>query len=533
MSVTATKPAPPPVDTPPLNPYRWFILVGLVLATLMEVLDTTVVNVALPQMMGNFGATTDEIGWVSTGYILSNVVVLPITAWLSHRFGRRNYLAVSIIIFVVASFFCGMSHSLIELVFWRICQGAGGAALLSTAQATIMEIFPRDQMGTVTAFFGVGMIMGPTLAPALGGWITDNYSWPWVFFINIPIGIVSLWIVLSFLQNSIYQRNTAVVDWAGIGLLAVGLASLQYVLEEGLRYDWFNSPMICRLTALSITCLVTFVIWELSPRNKHPVIEMHVLKNGSLRVGIILGMLLGFGLYGGTFVYPLFVQQILHFNAISTGLTLLPGGIASGIAMQICGRMINKKGKPVDPRRLLVIGVVTFVASMYFLSRSTSQSGSLDAQFALCIRGASMGFLFMPLNTSVFRSLSGPDIAQGSSILNLSRQLGGSLGIAILNTYIVNMVAFHRSRLSEHITSTSPVVHDRVSDLTGMFVAHGVSLDNARAAAMGVIGNSVSVQASTMAYDNAFALIGLAMLVAAPSILLLRPKMLAAASMGR
>lgn len=496
----------------------------------MEVLDTTVVNVALPQMMGNFGATTDEIGWVSTGYILSNVVVLPITAWLSHRFGRRNYLAFSIILFMVSSFFCGMSRSLGELVFWRICQGVGGAALLSTTQATIMEIFPRDQMGTVTAAVGVGMIMGPTLAPALGGYITDNYSWPWVFFINIPIGIIALAIVVPFLQNSIYTRNTDVVDWLGIGLLAVGLASLQYVLEEGLRNDWFNSPMICRLTALSTVCLIWFVLWEISPHNKHPVIDLQVLKNVSLRAGIILGTLLGFGLYGGTFVYPLFVQQILNFNAVSTGLTLLPGGIASGIAMQICGRLINNKSKPVDPRRLLIFGVTMFVLSMNTLSHSTSASGAWDAQIALCIRGAGMGFLFMPLNTSVFRSLPGRDIAQASSLLNLSRQLGGSLGIAILNTYIVNMATFHRSRLSENITSTNPLVDERLHALTGAFLTHGLSLDAAREAAMGVIAGSVAAQASTMAYDNAFQLIGVAMLIAAPSIFMLRPKLLAMAA---
>ncbi|MGO8671351.1 MAG: DHA2 family efflux MFS transporter permease subunit [Capsulimonadaceae bacterium] len=521
MSQSEPANAPAGPADPPLNPYRWIILFGLVTAAVMEVLDSTVVNVALPQMMGNLGATQDEIGWVSTGYILSAVVVLPMTAWLSHRFGRKNYLASSIITFIVASFFCGTSRTLGELVFWRVIQGMGGAALLSTAQATLFEIFPRNNMGTVTALFGLGMITAPTLAPALGGWITDNYSWPWVFFINVPIGIVSATIVIAFLQNSIYSKDTEIIDWTGVALLAVGLVSLQYVLEEGVRVDWFDDATITRLSILSAVCLVAWVAWELSKRNKHPIVDLHVLKHLSLRMGLTLSMALGFGLFGGVFLYPMFVQRILHFTAIETGFALLPGGIASGFSMMICGRLLNKTD-PVDPRRMLAFGVTMFVVSMWQLSRLTSQSGIWDAQIALIIRGAGLGCLFMPINVSVLTSVPREDVAQASALLNLSRQLGGSFGIAVLNTYVVNMEAFHRSRLSEHIAAANPLYQSRVQVLTHVLTGRGLSLETAGKAAFAFMNESVNAQAATLAYDNAFLLLGVIMFVAAPTVLLLK-----------
>src|SRR4051794_27157114 len=249
--------------------FRWLILLGLITAAIMEVLDTTIVNVSLPQMAGNLGATTQEIAWISTAYILANVVVLPMTAFLTETFGRRNYLTASIIGFVIASFLCGLSHSLGELVLWRVVQGAAGAALLSTAQATIRQIFPREQQGLVQAVFLLGIIVAPTLGPTLGGWITDNYTWNWCFFINVPIGMVSAFLVFTFLQDPPeHKRRTGPIDFLGIGLLAVGLSSLQYVLEQGEQNDWFHDPTILRLAILSGTCLAAMLWWELSPRNK-------------------------------------------------------------------------------------------------------------------------------------------------------------------------------------------------------------------------------------------------------------------------
>ena len=475
-AATVSAPVPTPADA--LNPYRWIILLGLVTAAVMEVLDTTIVNVALPQMMGNLGATPDEIGWVSTGYILSNVVVLPMTAWLSIKFGRRNYLVASIIVFIVASFFCGTSHTLGELVFWRVVQGAGGAALLSTAQATMVEIFPRNNQGMVQAIFGLGMVCAPTIAPALGGYITDNYTWPWVFFINIPIGIISATIVWSFLQDSKYTRDTGKVDYFGIATLAIGLVSLQYVLEEGERWDWFNDLTIKRLAIVAAITLVAFITWELSPKNKSPIVDLSVLKNKTLRGGVILSLALGFGLYGGLFIYPMFVQRILHFTAIETGLALLPGGVATGITMISCGRLLNKK-PPADPRKLLIMGVTLFIISMIVLSQMTSQSGQFDTQIGLVIRGLGLGFMFIPITVASFSGLQGRDIAQASALLNLARQLGGSFGIAVLNTYIVSMEAFHRSMLVQNVASANQLYTDRLHTFTHMFADKGFSLPTA------------------------------------------------------
>ncbi|HWA82221.1 MAG TPA: DHA2 family efflux MFS transporter permease subunit, partial [Fimbriimonadaceae bacterium] len=271
-----------------IQTYRWLILLGLITAAIMEVLDTTIVNVALPQMAGNLGATNQEIGWVATGYILSNVVVLPMTAFLAARFGRKNYLTFSIVLFITASFFCGTSHSLVELVMWRVVQGAGGAALLSTAQATIRQIFPREQQGVVQAIFIMGIIVAPTLGPTLGGWITDNYTWNWCFFINVPIGIAATFLVTSFLHDPPGARVRNTIDWAGIGLLATGLGSLQYVLEEGQQDDWFQDATILRLSVVAFICLTIFVWWQLTPRNRHPVVDFHVLKNRSLAASIAL-----------------------------------------------------------------------------------------------------------------------------------------------------------------------------------------------------------------------------------------------------
>src|SRR3954468_9828228 len=322
--------------------YRWIILLGLITAAIMEVLDTTIINVALPQMAGNLGATQQEISWVSTGYILSNVVVLPMTAFFTERIGRQRYLVASIIIFILASVFCGTSSSLTELVVWRIVQGAGGAALLSTAQATLRQIFPAEQQGMVQAIFLLGIIVAPTLGPTLGGWITDNYSWSWCFFINVPIGIAAAFLVSQFLRDPPGQeRQRGRVDWLGIGLLTAGIGSLQWVLEEGNTKDWFADVWILRFSLVAGVCLASMLWWELSSRNPNPIVNFRVLKNRDLGASIFLFIALGFGLYGGVFIFPLFTQTLLHFTPTETGLALMPGGIATAVTALVCGLMLN------------------------------------------------------------------------------------------------------------------------------------------------------------------------------------------------
>lgn len=505
-----------------LSPYRWIILVGLITAAILEVLDTTIVNVALPQMAGNLGATAEEIGWVSTGYILSNVIVLPMTAWLSSRFGRRRYLAGSIILFLLASFFCGTSRTLGELVMWRILQGSGGAALLSTAQATIREIFPREQQGMVQSIYVLGIIVAPTLGPTLGGWITDNYSWPWVFFVNLPIGIISLLIVTSFLFDAKHKVDTAKVDWWGVGLLTVGLGSLQYVLEEGNQVDWFDSPLILRLSILAAICLIGFIAWELLPANKTPVVNLRVLKNRDLSAALIMFLALGFGLYGGVFIFPLFAQNILRFTPTVTGLVLMPGAIATGFSAVMCGRLLNGRKQMVEPRILIIFGMTLFVYSMWSLGHLTIQSGEPDTRLALIIRGFGLGCLFTPINLAAFSSLKGVEIAQGASLLNLMRQLGGSFGIAYLGTHISNMTALHNSVLHSHLYVGNPAFDQQRELLQGALVARGYDTVTAAQGALAIIQNSVQAQAMVMSYNDAFLFIGFTVVLVSPCVFLLR-----------
>ena len=506
-----------------LNKHRWLILLGLITAAIMEVLDTTIVNVALPQMAGNLGATFDEIGWVATAYILSNVIVLPMTAFFTARFGRRNYLTASIAIFAFASFMCGTSHSLTELVLWRIMQGAGGAALLSTAQATLRQVFPLEQQGMVQALFILGIIVAPTVGPTLGGWITDNYNWNWIFFINIPIAAASTFLVTGFLHDPPWMtRRKEEIDWWGIGLLTVGLGTLQYVLEEGRRNDWFQDPLIVRLAIVAGVALSGMLWWELSKRNKHPVIEFHVLKNRELSASIFLFLALGFGLYGGVIIFPLFTQTILNFTPTETGLALLPGGIATAVAAVICGRLLNGAKPLVDGRILIVIGVCVFLVAMWQLGHLTTAAGEPDARSALIIRGFGLGLLFTPINNSAYGSLDPKTAQQASGLINLARQLGGSFGIAALSTYVDKQTQLHRVDLVSNIYAGNPALVARQHLLTQGFMAHGYTPLQAAHAAMGAIDQLVMRQAAMLSYNDAWMLIMMAFVIASPAIILLR-----------
>ncbi len=506
------------------NPYRYLLLVGLITTAILEVLDTTIVNVALPQMAGNFGATTEQIGWVATGYILANLIVLPMTAWLSSRFGRKRYLLASISIFLIASFLCGTSHSLNEMVLWRIIQGSGGAALISTVQATMREIFPREQQGTIQSIYIAGVVVAPTIGPTLGGWITDNYSWPWIFFVNIPIGLFAMAVIYLFLTDATYKMNTSSIDWYGVFYLAVGLGSLQYVLEEGNRDYWFDSVLIVRLSIVSAVAIFCFIYWELSPRNRVPIVNLRVIKNRDLLASLALIMSLGFGLYGGIFLFPLFSQNILGFTATDTGLALLPGGIATALSALTCGRLLNGAKPLANPRFLMILGLSIFIYSMWSLGHLTSVSGEANTQVALIIRGLGLGLLFTPINQAAFNSLKGVEIAQGASMLNLCRQLGGSFGIAILSTYLDNMRRFHTTMLNVNLSPENPIFQQRLKSAQSVLLMHGMSATSAKMGAMGLIEQSVVKQASTMSFNDAFLLIGAVSLFVSPMVFVFRSR---------
>jgi DHA2 family multidrug resistance protein len=503
--------------------YRWFILAGLITAAVMEVLDTTIINVALPEMAGNLGATQEEIGWVSTGYILSNVIFLPMTAFFAGRFGRQRYLIFSIALFIVASFFCGTSHSLLELVFWRILQGAGGAALLSTAQATLRQIFPLEEQGMVQAIFMLGIIVAPTLGPTLGGWITDNYTWNWCFFINVPIGILAMFLVSTFLKDppdQKAQRNP--VDWIGIGLLTAGVGGLQYVLEEGNSKDWFQDALILRLAILAGVCLIAMVWWELSPRNEHPVVNFRVLHNRTLSASIFLFVTLGFGLYGGVFLFPMFAQGILHFTPTETGLAMLPGGLATGASALLCGYLLNGKRPLADPRVLIAIGIALFAVSMWRMGHLTTVAGEGDVRTALLIRGFGLGMLFTPINNVAYASLEPHEAQQAAGLINLSRQLGGSFGIALLANYVAKQSDFHHADLVSNLTAGDLLTDTRLQALTRGFIGHGMNAFDAKNAALQALNGQVMQQSSMLSFNDAWLFVLIVFVLVSPSILLLR-----------
>jgi len=526
---------PPLLDTPAaraqaaadfVRRYRWLILLGLITAAIMEVLDTTIVNVALPQMAGNLGATQEEIGWVSTGYILANVIFLPMTAFFASRFGRQRYLVASIIVFIVASFFCGTSHSLIELVFWRVLQGAGGAALLSTAQATLRQIFPQEEQGLVQALFLLGIIVAPTLGPTLGGWITDNYTWNWCFFINVPIGIVSTFLVSSFLRDPPDQKaHTGDVDWLGIGLLTVGIGGLQYVLEEGNSHDWFEDTMILRLAIVSALSLIGMVWWELHPRNEHPVVNFRVLKNRTLAASLFLFVALGFGLYGGVFLFPLFAQGILHFTPTETGFVMLPGGLATAASAMMCGFLLNGKNPKADPRALIFCGVLLFAVSMWMMGHLTTSAGASDVRTALLVRGFGLGLLFVPINNVAYSSIKPQEAQQASGLINLSRQLGGAFGIAVLLNQLSKTTQNFRVDLVGALSSGSVLTEERLQMLTRGFMSKGMDLQTAHQSALAAMNGQVQQQASMLGFNDAWIFILIVFLLVSPSILLLgKPK---------
>jgi len=503
--------------------YRWVILTGLITAAIMEILDTTIVNVALPEMAGNLGATPEEIGWVSTGYLLSNVIFLPLTAFFAERFGRQRYLTFSIILFIVSSFLCGTSHSLVSLVFWRIMQGAGGAALLSTAQATIRQIFPAEQQGMVQAVFLLGLIVAPTLGPTLGGWITDNYQWHWCFFINVPIGIVATFLVTGFLKDPPgMARRHGAVDWLGITLLTVGVGSLQYVLEEGNTKDWFSNAWIARLAWTAGVCLSAMLWWELSPRNRHPVVNFRVLRNRELGASIFLFVVLGFALYGGTFIFPLFTQTILRFTPTATGLAMLPGGLGTAATALLCGRLLSGRAPVMDARFLIGVGALLLLAAMWDLSHLSAAAGVTDVRVALLIRGIALGLLFTPINNAAYASLKPSEAQQAAGLINLARQVGGSFGIAVLASFVTRHTQLHRVDLLNNIYPGNPLVDARLHAFAAALLAHGYTADGAQQGALALLDRQVMREAAMLSYNDAWRLLLLSFLSVTPAILLLR-----------
>ena len=526
MAVTLERPAerrkaaPPPAPAqtvlaePAATPLlRLLIVVAAMIGAVLEVLDTSITNVAIPQMQGNLGATLSQIGWVNTGYIISNVIVLPITGWLSERFGRQRYFAASITAFTLASLMCGVSHSLGSLVFWRIIQGLGGGGLLATGQVIMLQAFPKSQGGIATAIFGVGVMVGPSLGPVLGGWLTDNYSWPWIFFVNLPFGIAAVVMTLLFVPNVGSGRaGTYPVDFFGISLLAAGLGGLQTVLERGQEDDWFQSREIVVLSAVAVLGMAGFVWRELTAA--HPIVNLRLLKNRSLAAGSLFGLVIGLGLYATTYLLPIFLQDSQGYTAYETGMSLLPSALLSAVSFIVAGPLSQKA----DARALLAVGVVSFAVGCYGLSHLTAQTGTGDVFWPLMGRGLSLGFLFIPMTVASLGSLKPSEIGEGSGFINLTRQLGGSVGIAAFSTLLTRRQDFHRASLTEHLNHGNPIVQSWLQGAQANLTAHGYSATAAVSGALGQLNGLVAQQAAILSFNDAFLMIAAAFLLALPVV---------------
>jgi DHA2 family multidrug resistance protein len=481
------------------------ITITTMLGLIMAIIDTSIVNVALSNMAGTLGASIDEIGWVATGYILAQVIVMPLNGWLTARFGRRNFYAACIVIFTISSFLCGTATSVWQLVAYRILQGIGGGALQPTAQAILFESYPPEKRNSAMAIFGLGAMVGPAIGPTLGGYIVDNYSWPLIFFINLPIGIAAFFMTLTFIKDQTYvKRSTNPVDWLGLGLLATGVASLQYVLERGQTEDWFGSQTIVIMTVIAAGAIVAFIVRELN--DPQPLVDLTVFRSRSFTAGNIIGVVSGFGLFGSALMMPLYFQNVMGFTAMGTGLALLPGAIATAISLPIASRLV----KWIDQRGCIAFGMLLFAIGCWMVGGLNQQAAFEDTLWPRAVQGFALGFMWVPLTTATLSEISRAKMAGATGVYTLVRQLGGSLGIAILQLVETRSQDGAYASLASGVTMAN-------QNLANML--HGAADQGAMLA--GVFASAM-LNAEAIAYNDVFRLCAIVFLISLPSVLLLR-----------
>jgi len=498
---------------PSFNP--WLIAASVMLATFMEVLDTSVANVALPHIAGNLSATPEEATWILTSYLVSNAIILPATNWLGRYFGRKNFLIFCILVFTASSALCGAAASLGMLVIARILQGAGGGALQPIAQAVLMESFPLEKRGSAMAVYGMGIVTAPIIGPTLGGWITDNYSWRWIFYINVPVGIIAILMARAFIEDPPYikQQRPGRIDYVGFSLMALALGTLQLVLDKGQEEDWFSSSLITSAAVFTGVAFVSFIIWEL--RAKEPIVNLHIMGNRNFAVGTALMTVLGIVLYGTIALLPLFLQTLMGYPALQSGLAVSPRGFGSVASMIIVGRLIGK----INGRYLLLFGFSLLAFSTYLFSDINLQISMNSIVWPGIISGFAMGFVFVPLTTMALGTLANDQMGNASGVFNLMRNTGGSLGIAAVTTMLSRGAQVHQAALVSHLTPYDPAFQQRLHDLTGTLATQGSSTAAAQQA-YGAIYGTVVRQASVMAYIDNFRLLSFLCVLCIPMVFL-------------
>ena len=500
---------------------RTIIVLTTISAAIMELIDVSIVNVALSQISGNLGATLEDASWVITAYAIANVIIIPLTGFLAKYFGRKNYYIASIILFTIASYMCGQSDSLLMLVIWRFVQGIGGGALLSTSQGILFDAFEPQKRAIAGGMFGMGIVLGPTIGPILGGLIVDNFSWPLIFFINIPFGIVATVLTLRFIDRTPEEldanRVRPKIDFASIVMLAIGIGSLQYVLERGESEDWFSSRTIIWLTMLAITTLCTFVYRQFT--SEQPVIQLSLLKNRNLAASNILTFVLGFGLFGSVFIFPVMVQRILGFTPTDAGLGLIPGAIIAIFCMPIIGKTVSSGTPPVI---YVVIGFIFFILHSYTSAMAGPDAGLAFFFWPQIFRGIGTACLMVPLINQAVVGLSPQQMPSGIAITNMVRQLGGAFGIAVMNTFISHRYALHRSDLVSNLSANDPEMLQRLSQYQSAVVSKGINAISSSGVSNKILDLAVTRQSFLLSYLDAFMLIAIFFICAIPFMFLLR-----------
>jgi len=506
----------------PVNP--WIIALVVTLATFMEVLDTSIANVALPHIAGSLSAGQDESTWVLTSYLVSNAIVLPLSGWLSSIMGRKRFYMGCVVIFTMSSFLCGLAPNLGMLIVFRILQGAGGGGLQPSSQAILVDTFPHAKRGMAFAVYGIAVVTAPAIGPTLGGWITDDFTWRWIFFINIPVGILSLLLTQRLIQDPPYFRRRKLsetkIDYIGLGFVALGLGTLQVILDKGQREDWFESHFIVWLSVISAASLIFVVFWEWN--HKDPIVDLHLFRERTFAAANFLMFMLGFVLLGSTLLLPLFMQTLLGYTAERSGMALSPGGFAIMVMMPLVGFLVSRYSS----RWLLLFGLSTLSWSLFHM---TTFNLGVDFHMMITARvyqAVGMAFLFMPINIAAYAFLPREKNNAAAGLMNLARNIGGSFGISFVTTMLARRAQFHQVQLVEKLNAANPQFQSALRGTTRMFAGGGAGPGSGGGSAMqhayAIMQVNVIRQATMLAYIDNFWLLAVVILCLIPCVFLIK-----------
>ena len=517
--------AAPPLENANLDAWRpavnpWIIAITVTLATFMEVLDTSIANVALPHIAGSLSAGQDESTWILTSYLVSNAIVLPLSGWLSSIMGRKNFYMSCVALFTISSFMCGLAPNLATLIVCRVLQGAGGGGLQPSEQAILADTFPPAKRGMAFAVYGIAVVTAPAIGPTLGGWITDNFTWRWIFFINIPVGILSILLTSRLIQDPPYFRRRKLsetkIDYIGLGFVALGLGTLQVVLDKGQRDDWFASHFILVFTIISVLSLIFVIFWEW--RHKDPIIDLHLFRDRTFGISNLLMFMLGFALLGSTLLLPLFMQTLLGYTAETSGLALMPGGFTIMLLLPLVGFLLSRY----SPRWMLVFGLVVLSGSLFHMAGFDLAIDFRTAAIARVFQAVGMAFLFVPINTAAYAYLPRDKNNAASGLMNLARNIGGSVGISLVTTMLDRRTQVHLNDLSHNLSASNPAFRSMLQGATQTAQAHGASAAFASQQAYALIASTIQRQATMLAYIDDFRFLGFAILAMVPIVFFMK-----------